>query len=195
MLQQGTFREDLYYRLQAFPIHVPSLRERRDDIYPIIQYIMQKVSKKFSLPIYPINKECLEKLYHYSWPGNIRELENLIERAMILNTNTELCLTEYLPKDLLWYEITNTDEYKNNLKAIIFECLEEIGYTKQHQHIENIIKKDHNIFLKEQIIEALKQSNGKISGKGSAAELLNINCNTLRKRMERLGISAKKIWE
>lgn len=195
MLQQGTFREDLYYRLQAFPIYVPPLRERREDIYPIIQYIMAKVSKKFDIPLYPIKKECLEKLYQYSWPGNIRELENLVERTMILNKDTELCFTEYLPKDPLWYQIENTEDYKKNLKKIVLECLEELGYSSKIDKKENIVLKNNNDFMKEQIIEALKQSKGKVSGKNSASELLNINCNTLRKRMERLDISVKKIWE
>ena len=85
-VQAGNFREDLYYRLNVFPIDVPPLRERKEDILPLVDYFMDKFNKKLELSV-EVDSEVKEMLLRYEWPGNIRELENLIERMMLLAKN------------------------------------------------------------------------------------------------------------
>jgi len=83
-IQEGTFREDLFYRLNVITVHLPSLRERKEDIKPLIEPFIKKLSSRSSRNIKDVSKAALDKLLRYDWPGNIRELENIIERAMVL---------------------------------------------------------------------------------------------------------------
>src|SRR6266436_8317011 len=87
MVQQGTFREDLYYRVNIFPLTVPPLRARRDDIPMLVQHFAQQYAHQLHQPLAPIPAEAMERLVHYDWPGNVRELQNVIERAGILASN------------------------------------------------------------------------------------------------------------
>ena len=89
-VQEGTFREDLFYRLNVFPIAIPPLRERSDDIPLLVQYFIDKYAAQLDRHIESVHPETMEELLRYRWPGNVRELENLVERAMILTTATEL---------------------------------------------------------------------------------------------------------
>src|SRR5262249_17695208 len=91
MVQQGTFREDLYYRLHIFPLTVPPLRTRRDDIPVLVQHFAQRYAHQMHKPLAPIPAEAMEALVHYDWPGNVRELQHVIERAVILSANGVLC--------------------------------------------------------------------------------------------------------
>lgn len=207
MMKQGSFRQDLFYRLQAFPLHLPPLRERKEDIPAIARHIVQKIAHKFSLPVYPLKKECLEKMYRYAWHGNIREMENIIERAMILNTENSLCISEFLPADQAYFVQNQDGEQKQSLKRLIQECLLEMGIDQslfekrsfygQHSETTEFVAgnppKSLDEIKKEQILHALRVCGGKISGKQSAAEFLGLNPNTLRKRMEKYGISIKNL--
>jgi formate hydrogenlyase transcriptional activator len=87
MVQQGTFREDLYYRLHVFPLTVPSLRARRDDIPVLVQHFAQQYAHQLHKPLAPMPAEAMAALVHYDWPGNVRELQHVIERAVILSTH------------------------------------------------------------------------------------------------------------
>src|SRR5215813_10739491 len=91
MVQQGTFREDLYYRLHIFPLTVPPLRLRRDDIPVLVQHFAQQYAHQLHKPLAPMPAEVMEALVHYDWPGNVRELQHVIERAVILSANGVLC--------------------------------------------------------------------------------------------------------
>lgn len=193
MIEQGTFRQDLFYRLQAFPLHLPPLRERKEDILPVAQHIIQKIAHKFSLPVYSLKKECVEKMLRYAWPGNIREMENIIERAMILNTDSELCLSEYLPDDPVYFIRSDENSQKRTLKRLILECLTEMGIDQNLYDRHAKETKSLDEIKKEQIVYALKACKGKVSGKKSASEFLGINPNTFRKRMEKYGISVKTL--
>lgn len=90
MVGEGTFREDLYYRLSVFPIHIPPLRERRDDIPALVEHFTRVFARRFEKPIKRISKASMARLRNYGWPGNVRELENVIERAVILSPGDEL---------------------------------------------------------------------------------------------------------
>ncbi|HEX9250621.1 MAG TPA: sigma-54 dependent transcriptional regulator, partial [Ignavibacteriaceae bacterium] len=96
-IKEGNFRSDLYYRLNVFPITVAPLRERKEDIPPLIEHYVNLYSKKLNKPIEIIPKSAMQRLIDYSWPGNVRELENIIERAIIISTSKTLNV-ESLPK-------------------------------------------------------------------------------------------------
>ncbi len=196
MLQLGTFREDLYYRLHAFPIRLPALRERKEDIALLLKFFIDKIAKKENITSFQINTEKLRRLYAYSWPGNVRELENIVERSMILSRSNTIDFTEHLPDDPRWY-LEQKEEIKQDtkpeLKAYIMQCIEEYISEKDCK----IANKKHESYtiddkMREEIIKALKQSKGRVTGKNSAAVLLDINEHTLRKRMQKLGIDRKK---
>jgi transcriptional regulator with PAS, ATPase and Fis domain len=87
---EETFRQDLYYRLNVFPIQLPPLRERSEDIPPLVHYFVRRFSLKIGRKISSIQRETMERLNNYSWPGNVRELENVLERAVILSRGSEL---------------------------------------------------------------------------------------------------------
>jgi len=144
LLQQvgaGNFREDLYYRLNVFPIDVPPLRERKEDILPLVDYFVDKFNKKLDFAV-TIDSEVKEMLLRYEWPGNIRELENLIERMMLLAQNNIITLQE-IPGEFKTAVdkaiITQTDDSKKPFKdfmrnhmenverQMIIKCMEESG--------------------------------------------------------------------
>lgn len=96
-IQSGDFREDLYYRLNVFPIHIPPLRERKEDIPLLVQHFVQKYAAKTGREVRETSKKVIEKLTEYHWPGNVRELENIIERAVIVSAGPRLTVGEWLP--------------------------------------------------------------------------------------------------
>jgi DNA-binding NtrC family response regulator len=102
------FREDLYYRINVLPIHLPPLRQRREDIPLLVEFFLQKYCKEMDLPPKPISVEAMQMLESYDWPGNVRELENLIERALAL-THAETITTRDLPVHLLTHRKVNAD--------------------------------------------------------------------------------------
>jgi transcriptional regulator with PAS, ATPase and Fis domain len=140
-VQAGNFREDLYYRLNVFPIDVPPLRERKEDILPLVDYFMDKFNKKLELSV-KVDSEVKEMLLRYEWPGNIRELENLIERMMLL-AKDNLITSQEVPgefKAALDKIITTPvddgkkpfkdymrDHVENVERQMIIKCLEESG--------------------------------------------------------------------
>ena len=140
-VQSGNFREDLYYRLNVFPIVVPPLRERKDDILPLVDYFVDKFNKKLELSV-GVDSEVREMLLCYEWPGNIRELENLIERMMLLAKNNLVTVNEVpaefkaaldnpviLPAadDKKPFKDFMRDHVVNIEKQMIIKCLEECG--------------------------------------------------------------------
>ena len=126
-VQNGTFREDLYYRLNVFPIHIPPLRDRPEDIPLLVKYFTQKFSKKTGKQIERVPRKVMNILQEYSWPGNIRELENIIERAVILSPGTHLELGD-------WFSAKEPQS-----KSVKLATLEEVERT----HILKALKKTH----------------------------------------------------
>lgn len=157
-VDQQTFRADLYYRLNVFPLHVPPLRERTEDIPILAQYFVNKYAKLFTKSISSIHPNTMERLVAYPWPGNVRELENIIERAMILSNTTVLAIDEGWPSP----RETRAGSVGK------FVTLEEME--------------------REYILKVLQQTRWVIGGKKGAAEILNVHPNTLRSRLTKLGI-------
>ncbi|GAB3716520.1 sigma 54-interacting transcriptional regulator [Spirosoma flavus] len=160
----GRFRSDLYYRLAVFPIVVPPLRERPDDIRPLAMHFLRRISKKLGKPLTSIANASLQQLLTYPWPGNIRELEHVLERAAILSPTATLELAEPLRASSL---ISSTHATS--------QAIEEV------QPIDET--------MRAAILMALAKSGNRIRGSGGAAELLNLKPTTLEARMKKLNIS------
>ncbi len=158
---QGKFRADLFFRLNVFPITVPPLRERIEDIPLLVKYFIDIYSKRIGKEVKSIRKNDLDMLMSYNWPGNIRELEHIIERAIIISDGPNLFL-----ETLLSGSIKKPEADLDSFKTLVE------------------IEKEH-------IINALKITNGKITGGKSAAQILGINGKTLGSRMRKLGIKRK----
>jgi transcriptional regulator with GAF, ATPase, and Fis domain len=197
MVEKGLFREDLYYRLNVFPIRVPPLRERLQDIPALVYHFITKHARALRLSSTPhLSTDALPKLLDHSWPGNVRELENLVSRAMVLNPQGPLRLHQHLPREetrTLAKEMSGErlPERTPVLKEVVnsdfespspqLEMHEWIPYAKASMPTLDEVMDKH-------IRYALELCNGKISGPGGAGELLRINPNTLRKRMDKLNI-------
>ena len=156
-IKKGHFRNDLYYRLDVFPISVSPLRERKEDITPLVEHYIKIYSLKLNRPIKMISKSAMKRLTNYSWPGNVRELENVIERA-IINSHNGMLNFDFLP----------------------------ISEEHSHKFVT------HEEAEKHHITEALRKSEWKINGPGGAAEKLKLNPQTLRSKMQKLGIKKDK---
>jgi PAS domain S-box-containing protein len=158
-IDKKEFREDLFYRLNVFPIICPPLRDRKEDIPLLVKHFCQKHEGKVGKKVTDISSEVMDALMTYDWPGNIRELENIIERAMILSRNGTLEFGEWVPTQKI-----------------------EIGKTSSSSPVKlEDVEKEH-------IIEALKKTNWKVSGEKGAAKILGLNPTTLEARMKKMGI-------
>ena len=170
---EGTFRQDLYYRLNVFPIQLPPLRERREDIAPLVHYFVRRFSLKIGRKITRIQRETMERLVSYSWPGNVRELENVIERAVILSRGIEL---EVAPDVLPDIAVVASAQAVAPRPA----AEEKSTGAPSPQTIDQV-ERSH-------ILAVLMQTNWRIEGSDGAAAVLNLNPSTLRSRMKKLGV-------
>lgn len=163
MVREGRFREDLWFRLNVFPINVPPLRHRRSDIPALVQYVVDRKAKELKIDTTPrLAPGAIDLLMDYHWPGNVRELENIIERAMILHRGGPL---RFEGLDSMSSKSSHSDAIKENTHSIELDAV-----------------------VKRHILRILRMTGGKIHGQGGAGELLAINPNTLRYKMKKLGI-------
>jgi formate hydrogenlyase transcriptional activator len=166
-VQDGRFRADLFYRLNVLPLTVPPLRERRSDIPLLASFFVERFSRQFGKQITGISQDTMDVLSRYAWPGNIRELQNVIERAVVLCPTSVL----RLGKDLLpvMGEVAEHDAIGAS----------EIAASSPNT-LENV-ERSH-------ILQVLQETRGVIEGPRGAARILNLHPNTLRSRMKKLGI-------
>ena len=161
----STFRSDLFYRLNVFPIEVPPLRERREDIPVLVDYFIDRYARKAGKSIRGVNKKSLELLQSYPWPGNIRELQNVIERSVIL------CDTENFSVDESWL----------SRRTVATEPNKELGLFKRLPSQEKAV-----------IEAALRESGGRVSGPAGAAAKLGIPGSTLDSKIRSLKINKNR---
>jgi DNA-binding NtrC family response regulator len=159
MIREEKFREDLFYRFNVFPIEIPPLRERREDIPLLVNYFVSKLSRRMGKKIESIPRQTMEALANASWPGNVRELQNLIERAVILTRGEQL-------------EVPIA-ELRPTVEVSSAGCS-----TSSFRQAESSV-----------IIEALRAASGRIAGKGGAADRLGLKRTTLQNKIRRLGIA------
>jgi transcriptional regulator with GAF, ATPase, and Fis domain len=160
----GSFRSDLFYRLNVFPIEIPSLRERREDIPLLVEYFIERYARKASKQIKRINKKTLELLQSYAWPGNIRELQNVIERSMIL------CETEIFSIDENWLP-----------PPLTLASKQQVGHRRRFLLQE-----------KEMIETALKDTGGRVAGPNGAAVKLGMPRSTMESKIRSLKINKNR---
>ena len=165
-VKRGLFREDLYYRLSVFPIEVPALRERLADISPLAQQFLNQFCLQLGRDKMQLSKLHIEKLNKHDWPGNIRELKNVIERALILSPGKNLRLDLALP---------GTDK-----RQLSMETAPADG--------NFLTEAEFRVLEKANLVKALRKAGWKISGKEGAADLLGIKPSTLAYRMSAFGI-------
>ena len=161
-IEKKEFREDLFYRLNVFPIISPPLRDRKEDIPLLVKHFCQKHEAKIGKKIIHVQPEVIDALMEYNWPGNIREVENLIERAMIISTGSTLEYGDWLP--------VSKQAGKNSKTGLL--KLDDVE--------------------KEHITEVLKKAGWKVSGEKGAAKILGLNATTLEARMKKLGIKREE---
>jgi len=135
LVENGSFREDLFYRLYVLPVTIPPLRDRGRDIFILAGHFLREFSEKYNKKFRRFTKEALEKLYGYSWPGNVRELENIVERIVTLNDDSEV-KEEYLPEEVLKpipnsrFQIPNEKQGKTDEKDKVIKALQDVNYSK-----------------------------------------------------------------
>jgi DNA-binding NtrC family response regulator len=169
---EGRFRMDLYYRLNVFPILLPALRERKEDIPVLAHYFAEYYSRKIGRSQVEIPDKIMNDLVAHDWPGNIRELEHAIERSVLLAEGkaiSQVKMPEFSLKE---------------------ETLKEVAAPYQEHKIKTIEENE-----RDHIIQVLRKCNGKVFGKGGAAELLGINASTLNSRIKKLGIEKAMVFK
>jgi PAS domain S-box-containing protein len=160
-IDSGRFREDLFYRLNVYPITVPPLRDRAEDIPLLVEFFLPRISAKVGKVIEEVPAAVLRSLQAYSWPGNVRQLQNILEEAVVLSEDRVLRLPTHF----------GTDPRKDRESTTVLESLADA----ERKHIR----------------KALETTHGQVAGRGGAAEILDLHPNTLRSRMKKLGLGAK----
>jgi len=165
-VEQGRFRQDLFYRLNVFPITLPPLRDRKEDIPLLVSHFIDRFAKNAGKKIRTVAGKAMKELMAYSWPGNVRELEHLVERSVLMTTGSTI-RDLHLPSN-------NKQEIKNKLEDEYLKTFEEN-------------ERDH-------IIRVLNKCNGKIYGPGGAADILKLRVSTLNSKIKKLGIRKNKLY-
>lgn len=199
---EGRFRSDLYYRLNVFPIHLPALRERAEDIPMLITHFFQKYSKKMKRPIRSIKDEILQEMIQYEWPGNIRELENVIEQAVIVGDSNSIKLRRAAPRKNGGHtpkktvapqniEPSNEEEIYRVLKMTRGKITGSDGAAA----ILDLRPAKIEEYERKWILEALQKTAGRIRGENGAAELIGMKATTLEARVKKLKIEKGEIFK
>lgn len=185
MISENKFREDLWYRINVFPIIIPPLRQRRQDIPLLVQHFIEKKSREMGLRTAPtIADGALKLLTEYHWPGNVRELENVVERALIQNRDRTLQVDPFT-------FTTVKSEKRPELSeehSCVFPCLARQSMDEEPQEPAPDPLQTLDAVVSKQIKETLTFTKGKVGGKDGAAALLGLNPSTLRNKMIKLGI-------
>jgi formate hydrogenlyase transcriptional activator len=188
MIAAREFRSDLYYRLNVFPIRVPPLRERREDILLLVRYFVHKFSRQMQKNVDAIPPSATTALTAWDWPGNIRELENLIERAVILTRGTSLEVPLAEIRKLGIHDPVNHSSQRGgeDIARIVRETINALNY----RPMTAAAAESHN-GQRGEIERALRESNGRVGGSNGAAVRMGVKRTTLLSRIKRLGINPK----
>jgi len=173
LIVEGKFREDLFYRLSVFPVDVPPLRERAEDVVQLAQHFLEQTCRDFGREPMTLTRAQAQHLRRYDWPGNVRELKNVIERAVILSEGSVLRLDRSMPE----------------LRAGGDAPAGEDAVEPPRDGVDGILTEaDMRDLQRRNIVRALEQAGWRVSGKGGAAELLDVKPTTLTDRIRAFGI-------
>jgi formate hydrogenlyase transcriptional activator len=187
MVANREFRSDLFYRLNVFPIRIPPLRHRREDIPLLVSYFVQKFAKQMQKRIENIPASMMKGLIGWEWPGNIRELENFIERAVILTrgSSLEAPLAELrkVNADLVLPVAAHSEQA--DIERIVKETIAALNGRKT-------ILDEYSLRQREEIVRALTETKGRVGGADGAAVRMRMNRTTLISRMKKFGIEPRQ---
>jgi formate hydrogenlyase transcriptional activator len=188
MIADREFRSDLYYRLNVFPIRIPPLRERKQDIPLLVSYFVQKFAKQMQKKIEAIPAAAMKRLSAWEWPGNIRELENFLERAVILTRgkSLEAPLAELHKLNTDESAHARTPQGQEDIARIVKETIDALDGKK------NVVADDYAKLQREQIVRALTESKGRVGGAEGAAARMGVNRTTLLARIKKFGIDPRQ---
>ena len=167
-VEAGRFRQDLFYRLSVFPIEIPPLRERREDIAPLAAHFVKQIARRLNRPIPRVTQAALDQLADHDWPGNIRELQNAVERAVIVSQRGPLQF------ELPGLASSQSSTSRQQSRTAVLMTRDELKSRER-----------------ESIAAALQQTGGRVFGTGGAAELLGMKPTTLASRIKALGLRRK----
>jgi formate hydrogenlyase transcriptional activator len=187
MIAEREFRSDLYYRLNVFPIRIPPLRERREDIPLLVHHFIKKYERQMGKRIDMVPEPTMQKLMSWHWPGNIRELQNVIERAVILTrgSSLEVPFTELRKVHADEPTPTTAAQGREEIARIVKETIDALDGKRG-------VAEEHARKQREEIEHALSESKGRVGGEGGAAARLELNRTTLLSRMKKLGVNPKQ---
>jgi len=184
MVANREFRSDLFYRLNVFPVRIPPLRERKEDIPPLVAYFVRKFAKQMNKRINSIPVATMNALEAWEWPGNIRELENFIERAVILTRGESLAAPiAELRKVTIDEPVRKSSPSRED--DIVRIVKQTIAYLKDKSPENEHAKRRH-----EEIVRVLTECKGRVGGSDGAAERMGLSRTTLLSRMKKLGINS-----
>jgi formate hydrogenlyase transcriptional activator len=187
MIAAREFRSDLYYRLNVFPIRIPPLRERKEDIPLLVRFFVQKFARRMKKHIETIPAAAMKTLTDWEWPGNIRELENIVERAVILTRgkSLEVSIPE-LRTSRVEFSVPNHNRQQDEISRIVRETISEInkGATRG-------APKEHDETERQEIMRVLRETKGRVGGADGAAVRMAINRTTLISRIKKFGINPR----
>jgi transcriptional regulator with GAF, ATPase, and Fis domain len=166
---EGRFRLDLYYRLGVFPMEIPPLRDRREDIPTLVTHFLRLASTRFHVPLPRVRRQDLDRAHAYDWPGNVRELQNAVERAVIVATGGTATLD--LPAGRVMAPAPRS-------AAVATDVVPEVEWRRRERA---------------NVLAALRQAGFRVSGRGGAAELLGVNPRTLASRLKVLGLDKRGV--
>jgi formate hydrogenlyase transcriptional activator len=184
MVAKKEFRSDLFYRLNVFPIRIPPLRDRREDIPLLVSYFVQKFAKEMQKPIEAVPAAAMKGLAAWDWPGNIRELENFIERAVLLTKGKSL--------EAPLAELRKTTKMEGSPDADQRRVKQAAGERTTSQSDKTSVANEFTRKQRGQIVQALAATKGRVGGADGAAARLGMNRTTLLSRMKKFGIYAKQ---
>jgi transcriptional regulator with GAF, ATPase, and Fis domain len=186
MVADREFRSDLYYRLNVFPIRIPPLRDRREDIPLLASYFIEKFANQMQKRIENIPTAAMKGLIAWEWPGNIRELENFIERAVLLTRGSSLEAPVSELRKVSGNSVPAAAQPgQEDIARIVKETLDAL---KGNRNLSD----EHSQKQREEIIGALKESKGRVAGADGAAARMGINRSTLITRIKKLGIDPRQ---
>ena len=186
MVANGTFREDLFYRLNVLPIQLPPLRQRKADIIPLAKHFIEKFNKSYGFKISSIAPEAELALEAFNWPGNIRQLENVIERAFVIETKSALSMSSLPTSINVGSSKALNFSVEEAAQGSTEESQEEMTFSIDRSKLDFQVQKEE--FEKHFIISALRIFNGRIN---QTAIKANIPKKTLLRKLEKYGLSAK----
>ncbi len=184
MVATHEFRSDLYYRLNVFPIRIPPLRERKEDIPLLVSYFVEKFAKQMQKKIDSIPAAVMKGLKRWEWPGNIRELENLVERAVILTRGRSLQAPLSELRKVTVDEAQHAPADQDNIARIVKETIKAL-------HANRTVSDQDRKRQRDAIVRALTVSKGRVGGTDGAAARMGLNRTTLLARMKKLGIDSQ----